>query len=226
MGSFTQSSKMRVYNIIVLLALASLSLCQLGAIPVGEGCWKNTYGRGVGKAIHSCDKYGTNWEDDAALCYPKCREGFNGVGPICWSPDHNILHNYGRGVGKVLGCATHEQNDAGLCYPYCKGDEGLSGDATHYNAVGPICWGKCPSGWSGCGAACVKKPEECQSWMNDITKDIENVIVDALSHGSVITIIEAVAKLALDFELGLCDSFMAPGSVEGLRRSLMAVISD
>ena len=218
---------MRVYNIVLLLALASVSLCQLGdGLPVGDGCWKNTYPRGIGLPIHSCDKYGPTYEKDGILCFPKCKDGFKGVGPLCISEDGNIFKNYGRGAGKLLTCGAHEQNDHGLCFPYCKGDEGKDPEDQHYDPVGPICWGKCPAGWHGCGAACVKKPEECQSWMNDITKDIENLIVEALSHGSVISIIEAVAKLSLDFELGLCDTFDAPSSVEGLRRSLMAVISD
>lgn len=32
-------------------------------------------------------------EEDAGLCYPRCRSGYHGVGPVCWADSHN------RGVG-------------------------------------------------------------------------------------------------------------------------------
>ena len=32
---------------------------------------------------------------DAGLCYPKCEEGYNGVGPVCWAETHN------RGSGRI-----------------------------------------------------------------------------------------------------------------------------
>ena len=67
-------------------ALADLITVAIGPVTTSgketeTGCWKQAYGRGVGKAISSCpdDK-----EKDGALCYPFCRDGFNGVGPVCW----------------------------------------------------------------------------------------------------------------------------------------------
>ena len=46
-----------------------------------ETCWVLAYGRGVGVPISTCpdDK-----EKDGALCYPLCRDGYDGVGPVCW----------------------------------------------------------------------------------------------------------------------------------------------
>ena len=34
-------------------------------------CWKDSYGRGVGKPIHACDPNGPNPDKSGALCYPK-----------------------------------------------------------------------------------------------------------------------------------------------------------
>jgi hypothetical protein len=36
-------------------------------------------------------------EYDAGLCYPKCRDGYHGIGPVCWADTHNI------GVGTPVG---------------------------------------------------------------------------------------------------------------------------
>jgi hypothetical protein len=42
---------------------------------------KGRYDRGVGVIPSSCK---SGEEKDGLLCYPKCREGWNGVGPMCW----------------------------------------------------------------------------------------------------------------------------------------------
>ena len=38
-----------------------------------------------------------DFELDAGLCYPKCRDGYKGVGPVCWAQSVNI------GIGSVIG---------------------------------------------------------------------------------------------------------------------------
>ena len=57
--------------------------CPGGMTDIGVSCQKPSHGRGVGVPIHACahDK-----EKDGLLCYPKCKQGFHGVGPVCW-PD-------------------------------------------------------------------------------------------------------------------------------------------
>ena len=45
------------------------------------GCWKQAYGRGVGRVISTCP---SDKEKDGALCFNKCKDGFSGVGPVCW----------------------------------------------------------------------------------------------------------------------------------------------
>jgi hypothetical protein len=47
----------------------------------GADCLKNTYGRGVGTIPDACP---TGQESDAGLCYPDCKQGYSGVGPVCW----------------------------------------------------------------------------------------------------------------------------------------------
>jgi hypothetical protein len=43
--------------------------------------FKHSYGRGVGILPTGCD---SDRENDAGLCYPRCSEGYYGVGPVCW----------------------------------------------------------------------------------------------------------------------------------------------
>ncbi len=47
---------------------------------------KASYGRGIG-GLPPC----TSAQDyDAGLCYPKCKPGFSGVGPMCWEINKGI----------------------------------------------------------------------------------------------------------------------------------------
>jgi len=61
-------------------------VCPSGMLDIGVSCQKNSYGRGAGVPL-GC---GTNQDEDAALCYPICKENWNGVGPVCWDvcPDN------------------------------------------------------------------------------------------------------------------------------------------
>ena len=135
---------------ILTYSVLNVSLATSDDPQPGGVCWKDSYGRGVGRAIHSCP---SDQEKNGALCYPLCKENYYGVGPVCWENcekgwvDEGALcrkdgsietvakKSYGRGAGYVLGCDDDEELDAGLCYDFCK--EGFYG-------VGPVCWESCP----------------------------------------------------------------------------------
>ncbi len=158
--------------------------CKEGYNGVGPVCWqkcpsgykndgatcrkpgdifgKKSYGRGVGKVFKS--RCSGDCEKDAGLWYKKCKEGYNGRGPVCWQKCPSGYKNdgatcrkpvdifgkksYGRGVGKALHtCGSGKEKDAGLCYTQCK---------KGYNGVGPVCWGSCPAGTRNDGATCRK----------------------------------------------------------------------
>ena len=44
-------------------------------------CWKRSYTRGSGYSVTYCDP---ETDKEGALCYPKCEEGYIGLGPVCW----------------------------------------------------------------------------------------------------------------------------------------------
>ncbi len=101
---------------------------------------------------------------DGLLCYPDCKYGYNGVGPVCWekckSGEVNdglfcrvplvtqVKHTYGRGVGVIpSSCSSNKEKKAGLCYTKC---------GSGYYGVGPVCWAYCRSGYADHGATCFK----------------------------------------------------------------------
>jgi hypothetical protein len=97
----------RILAFGVLLALvASLSLtAEHQAGYEHEFCWKDTYGRGVGKVPSSC---ASDKDRIGLLCYDKCPDGMKRSGFDChsycpsgWS-DQGLfcrLSEYGRGAG-------------------------------------------------------------------------------------------------------------------------------
>ena len=60
---------------------ATLALLMMPAYYVAGNCWKDSYGRGVGEVLSVCKPTD---EMNGALCYPKCSDGYYGVGPVCW----------------------------------------------------------------------------------------------------------------------------------------------
>ncbi len=54
--------------------------CPKDFADTGTGCTKPSYGRGAGKLL-ACDP---GLERDGVLCYKPCKQGFHGIGPLCW----------------------------------------------------------------------------------------------------------------------------------------------
>lgn len=65
--------------IVFLVTLKILAVNCEGDQLKDNVCWRQSYGRGVGKL-----KCNEDDEKDALLCYPKCKPNYVGVGPVCW----------------------------------------------------------------------------------------------------------------------------------------------
>uniref|UniRef100_A0A914PKF4 Uncharacterized protein n=1 Tax=Panagrolaimus davidi TaxID=227884 RepID=A0A914PKF4_9BILA len=126
------------------------------------GCWRPTYGRGVGVPISICDD---GLEEDAGLCYTPCDNGYYGVGPVCWHSCPEGFTDYGvgcskpasyvRGWGHITegGCEEDYPNGCEKClllwYPKC---------GTGYYGFGcNVCTAYCPEGTVDTGASCTKQ---------------------------------------------------------------------
>ena len=100
--------------------------------------WSGTSrGRGVG-TVANLDCQGKVL--DAGLCYDACRDGFSGVGPICWNTQKASIP---RGAG--TWAYSHIDSQARIS-TYCHGDDELQGLLCYtpcdngYHGVGPVCW--------------------------------------------------------------------------------------
>lgn len=123
--------------------------------PATETCWLKAYGRGVGKVISTCP---SDKEKNGFLCYPKCRSGFKGVGPVCWQYCPKNFRDdgafcakpapYGRGTGSFTKHKGYERWGL-LYYPKCK--------TNFHNVACCICSPDCPSGMTDIGVSCAKK---------------------------------------------------------------------
>lgn len=71
--------------------------CPAGYTNTGETCFRTVSTLGMGSMLCNADERregarcypasgscGSGGESDAGLCYPKCKAGFGGVGPVCW----------------------------------------------------------------------------------------------------------------------------------------------
>ena len=135
--------------------------CVPGATDIGVGClkFKDTYTRNIGDPLSSCPE---GKEKGGALCYNKCRDGYNGVASVCWQSCPSGFTDYGtgcsnlkittkdnftRGVGTVPeSCPSGKDKSGALCYDACKAG---------YKGVANTCTKECPSGYTDTGLTCT-----------------------------------------------------------------------
>lgn len=140
------------------------------------GSWRgidHSYGRGVGKPM-AC---AADEQQDGALCYPRCRDGYGGAGPVCWQRCPGTFSDtgahclkpqaYPNGAGFPwqFGDALNDDgmisrcqasHGAGNCekhglifYPKCRAGFAAFG--------GNVCSPVCPAGMTDIGVSCQKQ---------------------------------------------------------------------
>ena len=190
---------MKTTALFILVTMLAVTLAEHAVPDKTSSCWKSAYGRGVGKPIHYC---APPLVEDAWLCYTPCREGYTGVGPVCWRNSDNKSgpFSYGRGVGKPMGCSPNEEEDAALCYKPCE---------SGWKGIEPVCWQPC-TGMYECGALCTQTGDECSDEVKRDITDIANAIKEdlgiAFGAKDWAAAIEANAKVAIDFTHRICQA--------------------
>ena len=168
-------------------------------------CYVPSYGRGVGKPIHTCP---CGMEQDAGLCYTPCASNYRGAGPMChevcapgytddgltcrrpWPINVYGKKGYGRGAGQPLGCGPNEDYDAGLCYPKCKAG---------YRGIGPVCYGTCNTQIfpSACGVGCAMTPHDCAKVVvNQVSSELSLALNLAIMFSGLGSITKPIALAA------------------------------
>jgi len=161
---------------MIIALLAAISYAQTGSLNVRRDlqarrhCWKDSYGRGVGRPLNSCPD---GQEKQGSLCYKSCKPGYKGRAHLCWQQCKDgerkigtlcrvswwrtyIRKSYNRGVGRPMGCGgSRSERQAGLCYTPCR---------SGYVGNGPVCWSRCANKFPvNGGALCCQTQADCAS---------------------------------------------------------------
>ena len=103
---------------------------------------------------------------DAGLCYPKCKDGFDGVGPVCWGYCDNSMVNCGLSCGKTTAdciIAAADQTISVLILAANIASLGLATPATAGAAATINIGGKTVAGTTKVGKALVKAVTKLQT---------------------------------------------------------------
>jgi len=119
--------------------------------------WKYSYGRGAGTAFKLACPPGTQPDGKgiktATICYKPCRDGYHGVGPVCWA------NSYDRGVGVALVSEMVDKRvrKRGKCHYFFDSKKNY---CDHYWATERVRALRCPSSHPENDASlCYKAPK-------------------------------------------------------------------
>lgn len=190
-------------------------------------CWRHSYGRGVGRPLHSCPDHAP--EQDGLLCYPPCREGYHGVGPICWETCNN-LSSLGFACADIrkslrscpwydaCGLFTHScsycpnsyTNYGCFCAKFYFRDSYARGIGTplvcsdSYEQDGALCYEKCNYKYNGVGPVCwqycpITQPYACLAGCSITKQDCHQAIINMIQSvtGASVTILNSLIGIPL-----------------------------
>lgn len=126
-------------------------------------CWKNSYGRGVGRPLHKCPEGKTKI---GALCYSHCREGYTRWGFDChqncppgWLDEGLFCKHPGKTYGRGAGFPWKfgdPLNDSKM-FKRCEEEHGKGNCEKH----GLIVYPKCKDGYFNDGCCLCRPKFDC-----------------------------------------------------------------
>lgn len=137
----TSASKLTTLSWEPTCADGKPGLIWAGTAEGGEtvtDCFHATTNRPV-SALSDCP----GADKDGALCYPYCKEGYDGVGPVCWQ-----------------NCPPGYRDDGASCFKDAKIISADVSNCPWWNkcGLGRDC-SKCPEGYSNDGCTCRRDPD-------------------------------------------------------------------
>ncbi|CAF2027656.1 unnamed protein product [Rotaria magnacalcarata] len=171
-------------------------------------CWRHSYGRGVGRPLHACPDHAP--EQDGLLCYPLCRDGYNGVGPLCWQKCNNLTSvgfacmdvrtslrscpwydKCGIFTRACSSCPANYTNFGCLCGHFYFRDSYSRGIGTplvcsdSYEQDGALCYDKCNDKYNGVGPVCwqycpITQPVPCLAGCSTTKQDCQQAIISMI----------------------------------------------
>ena len=107
-----------------------------------------------------------HWEKDGLLCYPPCRDGYNGVGPVCWKDCPDGYKNDGLTCRFPVDIKTKEHYGRGVGYVAWKKDKCEAENAQGCEKNGAMWYPKCREGFESVGC-CICRQRGCPDGYND-----------------------------------------------------------
>lgn len=175
-------------------------LCEYGR---GGGYpWKFGDGFSDDGMIRRCQAdYGRgNCEKNGAMYYPKCDKGYYAFGCCICRPDTPKCSDFNLNPGVDLSCAkkviigvpytgecdSDQEKDVGLCYKKCD---------SAYDGVGPVCWGKNPDGWVGCGMGSAISSKICAETIFNQIMSVGQMALNVVTLGATAAASKSVSDL-------------------------------
>lgn len=171
-------------------------------------CWRHSYGRGAGRPLNSCPDHAL--EQAGLLCYPTCRDGYNGVGPVCWEKCDNLT-SFGFAcvdVRKSLrscpwydkcglikracsSCPSNYTNLGCLCahfhfrHSYGRGVGSPLTCSKPYEQDGALCYDPCSPKYNGVGPVCwqycpITQPFPCLAGCSTTKEDCHLAVINMI----------------------------------------------
>lgn len=134
-------------------------------------CYRETYGRGAGKPLSTCNKAGE--EKSGLLCYPDCRAEYGGAGPVCWEHCPSEYTDTGALCTRpaatehlthvVATCEPHFHNTGVSCYkssiPLKTRSLDTASCPPDMYRKGAFCYSECRPGFTNTGLTCYRGPD-------------------------------------------------------------------
>ena len=217
---------------------ATMTMIESNALPAIEcivreifriyepSCYRRSYGRGAGHPLNACPADAP--DKNGLLCYPKCRDGYIGVGPVCWQ-DCTPL----KAVGLLcVGSSTVQSsnNDIKRSCPLClermpdsttsykktfvrksygRGAGSAMVCSSEYEHDGALCYPRCNHGYYGVGPVCWQhcpssQPTNCGIGCSKTSRDCAKFIMTIIDMAMSIlrlTIPDSLIKIITEYIL-------------------------
>jgi hypothetical protein len=169
-------------------------------------CYRRTYGRGAGYPLNACPANAP--DKNGLLCYPKCRDGYIGVGPVCWQDcghmktvgifcvDSNVAESSYDDDDKsevakpsCSSCPsslTDSESSYGRIFirkSYGRGAGSSMICSSQYEQNGALCYNYCDKRYYGFGPVCwqycpTSQPTSCGFGCSITSSDCTKIIIE------------------------------------------------
>jgi hypothetical protein len=176
-------------------------------------CYRRSYGRGIGHPLNACPANAP--DQSGSLCYPKCRDGYIGVGPVCWqdcaplkavgffcvgSSTVQSLNDDNNHNDDTMTDSTGSYKSIFVRKSYGRGVGSSMICSSEYEQGGALCYDHCDKRYFGVGPVCWQycpsfQPTSCGFGCSITSGDCAKVIIDMVT--TVVGAIMSILRLKI-----------------------------